>query len=93
MKVGLRKAYELLTAFPEDPVGRLYAPLAGHLLNQLEVRNNSLLAHGLKPVDRKRYEAFHGVAGRFLGQVLSEVSGMAERAPQLPRDLDGLVGD
>lgn len=94
LKIGLKKAYDLLAEYPEDPVGQLYKRISGHLLNQLEVRNNSLLAHGLVPVDRKRYEAFHGVAGRFLEQALAVVSGGGVGLPeQLPTTLEGLVGD
>jgi hypothetical protein len=57
VKVGLLDAWELIAAYPDDPLGALYGPMRGPLKNFLTVRNESLFAHGFRPISRADYEA------------------------------------
>lgn len=56
IKLALRNSYELLRQWPDDPLGAVYETAADRLFDQLQVRNYSILAHGLRPVTAADYE-------------------------------------
>jgi hypothetical protein len=56
VKAGLRDAWDLTAAYPDDPLGPLYAGFRGRLLNFLSVRNQSLFAHGFRPISREDHD-------------------------------------
>lgn len=70
VKLGLRKAYDLLCDL-DDPLGRDFAQATG-LDRALQKRNQSLLAHGLRPVGESDYNALRdelvALARRTLGE-------------------------
>lgn len=55
IQLALRKSYELLSEFPDDPLGQLYLKNANKIINALETRNNSLFAHGFQPITSNAY--------------------------------------
>ncbi len=56
IQLPLVRGYELLVDLV-DPLGiELYQPNRDRLLNAIEIRNNSILAHGLAPVGEDGYE-------------------------------------
>jgi len=57
IKLGLRKAYELLEDLG-DPVGKEF-PRMNRLQNALRARNDSLLAHGAAPVGKAEAKVLH----------------------------------
>jgi CRISPR-associated protein (TIGR02710 family) len=62
--LGLRNSWELLAAL-DAPLGKLWAEWRENLLNAMQYRNYSLLAHGTQPVAKSDYEkdVEHGLAG------------------------------
>lgn len=52
IRLSLVKDYDLLDCF-EDPLGVIWRERRNELLSNLEVRNNSILAHGTTPIDEK----------------------------------------
>jgi hypothetical protein len=53
IKIGLIQAWDLIAAWPDDPAGALYAPFRKKLLSFLTVRNQSLFAHGFRPISQE----------------------------------------
>lgn len=85
LKLGLDKSYELLFDLG-DAVGNKYMERKNALLDILKLRNNSILAHGLTPLDEKDYLKAKGVIESFLKEVASAIKASLE-VPQLPRRL------
>jgi len=55
IRIGLLDAWDLIAAWPDDPLGPLFLPRRGQLLSFLTVRNQSLFAHGYRPVSEADY--------------------------------------
>ncbi|MEB3174653.1 MAG: TIGR02710 family CRISPR-associated CARF protein [Cyanobacteriota bacterium] len=80
IQLALRHSYELLRLWGDDPLGALYQPAAERLFDQLQVRNYSILAHGLRPVTAADYERrFQGVIVPFIQRGLEAVIGDGAR--------------
>ena len=73
VQIGLFQSYELLSQLGNDPLGELFLLHREQILSSLEVRNNSLLAHGFAPVNEVRYRAFHKVIGKFIQNGIATV--------------------
>jgi len=52
--LGLREDYELLYKM-KDPIGKEFKENEGSLLNALNYRNSSILAHGITPLEEEDY--------------------------------------
>ena len=90
IQLALRNSYELLKQWPADPLGALYQPAADRLFDQLQVRNYSILAHGLRPVTAADYEdRFQAVIIPFIEAGLKAVIGNQGRfeSVQFPRQI------
>jgi len=89
IQLGLADSYTLLSQFPDDPLGALYAQQSDRLRNALRIRNYSLFAHGLNPIDQAAYEReFREVVVPFLEAGLAAVAPQAQHpAVQLPTTL------
>ncbi|MDP2752849.1 MAG: TIGR02710 family CRISPR-associated CARF protein [Nitrospirota bacterium] len=62
IKIGLKESYELLVKKNhEDTLAKIYTEKEKYLWNSLNVRNNSLYAHGLTPILKEQYEEFHKI--------------------------------
>ncbi len=66
IKIGLKRAWDLIAEYPDDPVGGLYQPFASRLLSFLEIRNKSLFAHGLRPIGRADHDQHVSAVRAFL---------------------------
>jgi hypothetical protein len=55
IKIGLLRAWDLLAALPGDPLGGRFLPRRNAILNFLTKRNQSLFAHGVRPVSPQDY--------------------------------------
>ena len=53
LQIGLTQAYDLLYEL-KHPAGVIAYKSRNDRLNLLEIRNNSIFAHGLKPVKKER---------------------------------------
>lgn len=57
IEAGMFNAYELLELF-DDTVGQCWKTHRPRILDSIQTRNNSILAHGYIPVSRANYETF-----------------------------------
>jgi hypothetical protein len=55
IKIGLLLAWDLAAAFSDDPLGKRFARARNAMLNFLTMRNQSLFAHGIRPVSGQDY--------------------------------------
>jgi len=89
VQIGLFQSYELLSQLGNDPLGELFLLHREQILHSLEVRNNSLLAHGFAPVNGERYMAFYKVIGKFIQNGIAAVipANSKTSALQFPQSL------
>lgn len=60
IKIALKESYELLVKMnKEDPLTKIYTEKEKYLWDLLNVRNNSLYAHGFTPILKEQYEEFY----------------------------------
>lgn len=71
IKIGLLKAWDLVAGFSEDPLGRLFVEQRARLLDFLRVRNESLFAHGFRPVSNSDYQKHVPSVMEFLQSCIS----------------------
>lgn len=93
IEAGMFNAYELLALF-DDPVGACWGQYRSQILNSIQSRNNSILAHGYTPVSKTDYDAFRKVvdelfacstaAGVRMGAVPAGLPTAAELLAQYP---------
>lgn len=69
IKIGLSEAYDLLADLGH-PTGLRWKECRSRLVQSLNVRNNSLFAHGFRPVDAGQWRALWGALGHFLIEAL-----------------------
>jgi CRISPR-associated protein (TIGR02710 family) len=55
IQLALVNSYELLNELPNDALGQLYQKNANAIKHTLQIRNYSILAHGLRPVSNIDY--------------------------------------
>jgi hypothetical protein len=88
--IGLMEDYTLLREL-DDPMGGVFSSLEGRVRHAIEKRNQSILAHGTRPLTRDDYELVRGVAHSLLSQGLAALGERVE-ARQFPTlTSEGLV--
>lgn len=90
--VALLAAWDLIAAYPDDPIAAMYAGYRNRLLTFLEVRNQSLFAHGFRPIGRAEYDAQVPPVRDWLTQAIQAAIAALGRKrpmvlPQFPTDL------
>jgi hypothetical protein len=70
IKIGLMKAWDLISKMPDDSVGKEFLTFRPKLLNFLSVRNESLLAHGIQPVSEPHFKLHSGAIEIFIAGVI-----------------------
>lgn len=88
VQLALRNSYELLSKLPNDPLGKLYQERENKIINALETRNNSLFAHGFKPIGKSEYQAFSGVVVDFIQTGIAAIASKSHPYPQFPTTLE-----
>ena len=90
IQLGLRNSYDLLSQFPDDPLGELYQQRSKYLLDALETRNNSLFAHGFEPIHAEKYESVSKVIIDFIETGIGYLvpSKSNKTIPQFPTSLN-----
>jgi len=73
IRLSLRQSYELLREFVDDPLNRIYGEYAGKIAHILNVRNNSLFAHGFKPISTDEYHRLRDYAVSFMEEGIKRV--------------------
>ncbi|OKH18644.1 TIGR02710 family CRISPR-associated CARF protein [[Limnothrix rosea] IAM M-220] len=88
IQIGLIPSYELLRELSDEPLGELYGEYKDRLLNKLQFRNFSILAHGMNPVTHAEYGDFWESLGEFMQQGIGRLTaGSSFSASQFPRRL------
>lgn len=89
IKLPLRQSYELLTEFSGDPLGELYQEHSENIMDKLEIRNQSILAHGFTPVTSEKYREFSDFVIPFIKSGISLSVPKTKTDPvQFPCELD-----
>ena len=83
IKLGLRQDYELLVELA-DPLGSIYQECAKRLLQALLHRNESILAHGQKPIAQTQWNEMWEIVTALIQNGLSALKIQLE-APQFPQ--------
>ncbi|HNS33515.1 MAG TPA: hypothetical protein PKN36_11185 [bacterium] len=86
--VGLKESYEFLLEL-SDPVGKVYSGMKEKLCGSLSFRNNSKLAHGDIPSDKKQWQEFSSFCREFIGKC-SESIKLSPFYFQLPASLSSV---
>ncbi|MDY7021997.1 MAG: TIGR02710 family CRISPR-associated CARF protein [Cyanobacteriota bacterium] len=90
IQLALRNSYELLSKLTDDPLGQLYRANANRIINALETRNNSLFAHGFKPITASDYQKVSDIVVGFIQDgIESVVTNQGKfKVSQFPKILD-----
>lgn len=89
VQIPLWKSYLLLSELPNDPLGSYFQTEAKHLQNALEVRNQSLFAHGFTPITASDYQKAGSAIQSFIKTALDQIIPAKQRnpLPQFPTKL------
>jgi CRISPR-associated protein (TIGR02710 family) len=89
IQLALTKSYELLAELPDDPLGKIYLEYKDKLLDILTARNDSILAHGMRPVTKNQYQQIASLVKTFVTTGIDAVVvGKKKHAPvQFPLQL------
>lgn len=71
-KLALRESYELLAKL-SDPVGKAYEAEKSHILDALNLRNESILAHGDRPLTAKDFQKMRKLIEGLLNAIETEI--------------------
>lgn len=86
LQLALRDSFELLSEL-ENPVGLQWSEKKNALMDALQVRNNSLFAHGFRPVTYSDWLQLDAVIGDFLRAVVEQRRGRLDPVQQFPSTL------
>lgn len=78
ISLGLRKDYRLLEHL-DDEMGHGFKDNK-ELLDLLDARNYSILAHGTQPLDKDKYQRFYGIVEDFAYEYYPELEELVEMA-------------
>lgn len=82
--LGLQEDYELLSKL-NDPVGQKYFQQKKEIKDALSYRNNSISAHGLKPLDENDYRYVKDTLQGFIESASKEIN-IDFKIPQFPQE-------
>ena len=85
LKIGLVQDYELLSDL-NDLVGSYFQQNKNELLDSLKLRNYSILAHGLNPLNESDYGKIYQRITNFISQVAEKLN-VDIYVPQLPSSI------
>jgi CRISPR-associated protein (TIGR02710 family) len=74
IQIALRRSYDLLAQLGDDPIGQLYRQQKGKVISALEIRNDSLFAHGFQPITEQNYQSVLGAIGSFIETSIERVA-------------------
>jgi len=87
--LSLSNEYKFLSQIPDDPIGQLYKAKDRVITDRLSIRNQSILAHGLRPVTKEDCDKFKNDFVPLIQDSIRAVtvSNNLLEPPQLPRAL------
>jgi CRISPR-associated protein (TIGR02710 family) len=87
IELPLLRSYELLSEFSNDPIGHKFKKHQNKIKNALQIRNFSILAHGLRPITSQDYQEFKDSCDSFIKESISLATSSSSLAcPQFPQD-------
>lgn len=91
LQLPLFKAYDLLADLGH-PLGELFQEREKEMEDLLKIRNNAIIAHGIKPVQVHEARAFYDFTCKFLedGEKEMNVKGLYSKTVQFPQLLPSL---
>ncbi|MEM4406741.1 MAG: TIGR02710 family CRISPR-associated CARF protein [Candidatus Methanomethylicaceae archaeon] len=88
IRIGLWKAWNLISCFKGDPLGFLFDKRKGEILNFLSVRNESLFAHGVRPISENDYSAHSCIVKQFIDNAIDKaIEGLGRKRAVKPQQL------
>jgi CRISPR-associated protein (TIGR02710 family) len=84
LRAGLRDAYGILESL-DDPVGRVFAQDKKTVLTMLERRNQSILAHGARPVEAAEYPSLEAPARALVDRAVADTGLRMQPFVQFPQ--------
>jgi CRISPR-associated protein (TIGR02710 family) len=92
LKIGLQDSYDLLAAL-EHPVGLRWSENRSRLVDRLQIRNNSLFAHGFASIQYQQWKSLQEAFGGFLQSAIDDAlqRGKGTALAQLPSQLQDLL--
>ncbi len=95
IQLPLWRGYLLLSELATEPLGQLFQDQENSLKNALQVRNDSLFAHGFKPITESDYRNSGQVLQTFITTALDALIPSQKRnpLPQFPVDLLGIMAE
>jgi CRISPR-associated protein (TIGR02710 family) len=94
-KIGLMEAYELITNLDTERLGKSFMQYKGKVLHKLEVRNQSILAHGFTPITETDYKEVYEIFAGFMKNNIDNLKDKKRKSikvEQFPKDLLSLAG-
>ncbi|GMV36340.1 MAG: hypothetical protein AMXMBFR61_08480 [Fimbriimonadales bacterium] len=89
VQVGLVDAFDLLEELEDEASAEAWRESREKVMDVLNVRNNSLMAHGLKPISEEEYRCVRDSLMELIERVIGRATNRdpAITAPQLPTEL------
>lgn len=88
IQIGLREAYELITMYDNEPLKNIFQEYDKKILNALQKRNFSILAHGFIPLTKEDYNDVKVIL-EFINNCLKELNVKIE-PPKFPKSIKDL---
>jgi CRISPR-associated protein (TIGR02710 family) len=73
-ELGLFKSYQLLTKLQSEPIGQLYQVHKDNIKKVLSKRNDSLFAHGFRPITKNDYAEIQQPIEEFINMSIAAVA-------------------
>jgi len=89
-ELGMISAYELLELF-DDAIGKTWTAYAKRIRDNIQFRNNSILAHGFTPVTAVQYTGFRQLVDAFVGDIRKNGVKIGDALPPFPKLTDLLT--
>jgi hypothetical protein len=89
-ELGMISAYELLQLF-DDAVGKTWTAYDARIRDNIQFRNNSILAHGFTPVTAVQYTGFRQLVDAFVGDIRKNNVKIGDSLPPFPTLTDLLA--
>ncbi len=94
IRIGLRQAWQVVRERVDGPAGEFIFRHENELLDRLQVRNQSILAHGFQPVGADEWQCFNGfIEDRFqpMFRELASDAGLKSLPRQLPTQVPAFI--
>ena len=88
LQLASTESYRLLKKLPADPLGQLFAEREQVLLDQLQVRNHSLFAHGFQAISKSQHQQLQTSFVDFIQTAIATLNTTQSQRPPEPFPCD-----